>query len=458
MSRREKPLVVIGDALLDIDLRGAQRPGRGDQPPVLDEPAAWHRPGGAALAAWLAARDGHPVVLVTAVADDTAGERLTGLLRDSLTLVRLPMRGGTPTKSRVQTGDQTLLRVDRGEGRADPKAPHERGAEAVRGAGAVLVSDYGRGVAALPGIRAALASAAGSVPVVWDPHPRGPAPVPGARLATPNAAEARTGEDDPGQAQRRAAELARRWQAGAVAITLGAQGAAWSPARGTGGHFPAPEDVSGADACGAGDRFAACAAGALRRGAAVAEAVAEAVQAASRFVAHGAAGSTAAAGPMAGALPLGLGESADELAERVRRSGGRIVAAGGCFDVLHAGHVSLLRRARSMGDCLIVCVNSDATVRNHKGPDRPVTSVGDRVRVLSALDCVDAVAVFEEPTPDAVIGRIRPHVWVKGGDYSVCDLPEAATVAECGGEVVIVPLLPGRSTTGLVAGMRALRD
>jgi rfaE bifunctional protein nucleotidyltransferase chain/domain len=277
-------------------------------------------------------------------------------------------------------------------------------------------------------------------------------------VVTPNAGEAGVAEDDPDRARRRAAALARRWKARSAAVTLGARGAVWAPAAGAGGrHFPAPGDLGAEDACGAGDRFAACVAGALRRGAAVPDAVAEGVQAASRFVAHGAAGSAAALGPMAGALPLGLGESAGELVERVRRSGGRVVAAGGCFDVLHAGHVSLLRRARSLGDCLVVCVNGDATVRARKGPDRPLNAVQDRVRVLSALDCVDAVTVFDEPTPAEVIDRLRPDVWVKGGDYAAGDLPEAGVVAGYGGEITILPLLPGHSTTGLVAAMRSTR-
>ncbi|MBV2367223.1 PfkB family carbohydrate kinase [Streptomonospora nanhaiensis] len=444
------PLVVVGDAFLDVDLTGERRvTGHGGGAPVLDAPSAWHRPGGAALAAWLAARDGHPVTLVCALAQDPAGDRVAALLRDAVTLVRLPLDGGTPVKTRVQFGGRTALRVDHGEGRPDPAGGQERAAAAVAAAGAVLVSDYGRGVAELPGVRSALARAAASVPLVWDPHPRGPVPVPGAALVTPNASEA--GARDADRAAARAAELARAWRAESVAVTLGAEGAVWAAADGRAERLAAPLSLPDADACGAGDRFCAVAAGALRTGADVVDAVAEGVQAASRFVRNGAAGGTAASGPIAGALPLGLGESAGELAERVRRSGGKVVAAGGCFDVLHAGHVSLLRRARSLGDCLIVCINSDATVRARKGTDRPINSAEDRIRVLSALDCVDAVAVFDEPTPSRLIARLRPDVWVKGGDYEAAALPELDVVESLGGEVVILPRLPGRSTTRVVA-------
>ncbi|OUC88561.1 D-glycero-beta-D-manno-heptose 1-phosphate adenylyltransferase [Streptosporangium minutum] len=146
-----------------------------------------------------------------------------------------------------------------------------------------------------------------------------------------------------------------------------------------------------------------------------------------------------------------------EVAEAVRATGGRLIATGGCFDLLHAGHVSLLRRARALGDALIVCVNSDASVRRLKGPGRPVVGEPDRVEVLRALECVDAVAVFGEETPAAMIERLRPHVWVKGGDYEALDLPEAETVRRVGGESVILPRVSGRSTTDLIAAARAAR-
>ncbi|MFD0889259.1 D-glycero-beta-D-manno-heptose 1-phosphate adenylyltransferase, partial [Streptosporangium algeriense] len=142
----------------------------------------------------------------------------------------------------------------------------------------------------------------------------------------------------------------------------------------------------------------------------------------------------------------------------VRTSGGRLVATGGCFDLLHAGHVSLLRRARALGDALVVCVNSDASVRRLKGPGRPVIVQQDRVEVLRALECVDAVVVFDEDTPSELIERLRPEVWVKGGDYTEADLSEADTVRRCGGDVVILPTVPGYSTTGLITALRTARS
>jgi rfaE bifunctional protein nucleotidyltransferase chain/domain len=135
---------------------------------------------------------------------------------------------------------------------------------------------------------------------------------------------------------------------------------------------------------------------------------------------------------------------------RTRAAGGRVVATGGCFDILHAGHVSLLRRARELGDALVVCLNSDDSVRRLKGSGRPYTSAKDRAAILEALACVDAVAVFEEDTPAELLGRIRPDVWVKGGDYDPRSLPEAPLVEGWGGRVEIVPYVAGRSTTRIV--------
>jgi D-beta-D-heptose 7-phosphate kinase / D-beta-D-heptose 1-phosphate adenosyltransferase len=142
--------------------------------------------------------------------------------------------------------------------------------------------------------------------------------------------------------------------------------------------------------------------------------------------------------------------SAQALAARVRAAGGTVVATGGCFDLLHAGHVRSLEAARALGDCLIVCLNSDASVRRLKGPDRPLVPQRDRAAVLEALAHVDAVAIFDEDEPSAILRSLRPHVWAKGGDYAARDLPEAEALREWGGHTVLVRHVPGRSTTGLI--------
>jgi len=138
----------------------------------------------------------------------------------------------------------------------------------------------------------------------------------------------------------------------------------------------------------------------------------------------------------------------------VRARGGTVVATGGCFDVLHAGHVACLDAARRLGDVLVVLVNSDDSVRRLKGAGRPAVVQADRVRVLQALESVDAVAVFTEDDPRAALEQLRPDVWAKGGDYGGTPLPEAELVKTWGGRVVLLPYLDGRSTTSILATTR----
>ena len=149
--------------------------------------------------------------------------------------------------------------------------------------------------------------------------------------------------------------------------------------------------------------------------------------------------------------------SSAELDARVaawRLRGDRVVFSNGCFDLLHAGHVALLERAASLGDALVVGLNSDASVRRLKGPSRPVVPAADRARVLAALDCVDAVVIFEEDTPLELILAVRPGVLVKGADHALETVVGRAEVESWGGRVELVELLPARSTTGLVARLR----
>ena len=451
------PVVVIGDALLDRDLDGTAARLCPDAPvPVVDDPTSHTRPGGAALAAALLAVDQRDVVLVAAVASDAAGSELQQLLRDvGVDLIRLRLDGPTPEKVRVRAGGRPLLRLDHGAHPFPPGPMTDRARRALASAGAVLVSDYGRGLTARADVRASLQSLGAKVPVVWDPHARGAEPTPGVRLATPNREEAallfQGGQPTTGatmtQVVAQAQGLLARWAAASVAVTLGEAGAVLVGSGSPPLAVPAPV-VPGTDACGAGDRFAATATAALQQGALTSEAVVEAVGAASRFVASGGAASLAARGSdeSVGAEPGG----AEEVVEQTRRQGGVVVATGGCFDLLHAGHIGMLQAARRLGDCLVVCLNSDDSVRRLKGEDRPLQRQEDRAAMLLALDCVDAVAVFEEDTPVAVLQHLRPDVFAKGGDYAVSDLPEAAALAVWGGQAVVLPYLAGRSTSHLI--------
>ena len=155
----------------------------------------------------------------------------------------------------------------------------------------------------------------------------------------------------------------------------------------------------------------------------------------------------------------------DELRAAVdaaRAAGRRVVLTNGCFDLLHVGHVRGLRAARALGDVLVVGVNSDASVRALKGEGRPLVAQDERAELLAALEPVDYVVIFDEPTAERLAELVRPAVYAKGGDYAVAGaafdpqrLPEAKVVAARGGETVLVPLVPGRSTSDLVARIRA---
>ncbi len=133
-----------------------------------------------------------------------------------------------------------------------------------------------------------------------------------------------------------------------------------------------------------------------------------------------------------------------------------MVFTNGCFDIIHPGHVSYLRSARSLGDALVVGLNSDASVAKLKGPSRPIVSERDRAAVLAALEFVDAVVVFNEDTPVRLMRELKPDVYVKGGDYRIEDLPEAKVAAEIGAEVKIMPFEPGYSTSALIEKIRGL--
>ena len=148
---------------------------------------------------------------------------------------------------------------------------------------------------------------------------------------------------------------------------------------------------------------------------------------------------------------------AAEFAASLRARGSTVVFTNGVFDLLHPGHVRYLQHARSLGDALIVGLNSDESVRRNKGPGRPLTPEGERAELLGALDCVDAVVVFPEETPAEIIRTVLPDVLVKGADWPADQIVGRDTVEASGGRVVLVPVEQGYSTTSIVNRVRATR-
>jgi len=469
-------ITVVGDLLLDVDINGAATRLSPDAPvPVVDVADVRRRAGGAGLVASVLARDGHDVTLVTALADDDGASHLRRALAGVSVLAGAPL-APTPTKTRVRIGTHPMVRFDQGCSPAPVPSSTGEMLGAIVSANTVVVADYGRGITANPAIRASLAEAARHVPVVWDPHPAGSVPVAGVSVVTPNFAEALAFAKAAGlEGNHLGAEVAGRflldaWGSASVLVTKGEDGAVLLAAGAQPQGIPAPK-THVSDPCGAGDRLAGSLAVYLGKGLGPAEAAARAVGDASAFLAAGGAAALAmvgdetavqvapGAGPVVEPKGLELVDSADlrqdgvRLARSTREAGGTVVATGGCFDLLHAGHARTLAAARSMGDCLIVCLNSDESVRRLKGAHRPIVSVEDRAELLLALECVDAVVVFDEDTPEACLRGIRPDIWVKGGDYTPEELPEARVLEAWGGRCVTVPFHPARSTSGLAAAL-----
>ena len=156
------------------------------------------------------------------------------------------------------------------------------------------------------------------------------------------------------------------------------------------------------------------------------------------------------------AAPAGKVLSRDELLRlHGRPRAGRLVFTNGVFDILHRGHVEYLWAARALGDALVLGLNTDASVRRLKGPQRPLNTQEDRAIVLAALGCVDAVCLFDEDTPRELIAALLPDILVKGGDYRPEDVVGRTEVEAAGGRLVLIPFLEGRSTTGLVHRIRS---
>ena len=442
-------VLVVGDVLLDRDIEGDVYRVSPDAPvPVVQIEGTNERAGGAGLAAVLLAREGIDVRLATALADDEPAKQLTSLLTERVPVTGILTSAGTRCKTRVRSAGQSLLRLDiEAPGEIDDVCDVAALEEELGQADAVLVSDYAGGVVSHPAVHDALRRWASQRAMVWDPHPRGASLLPGLTLATPNKAEARLfGNDPSAPLDLLAAKLRDQWQTWAVAVTDGGTGVFTAAGSSTPPFFTPAPFKHGGDTCGAGDRFAGTAAAELGAGATARSAIEAAVEDTASWLAAGG----VKAETVVGAAPPERDASA--VIRRVHAAGGTIVATGGCFDVLHAGHIASLEAARRLGDALIVLVNSDASVQRLKGSGRPVNPQQDRCRVLESLRCVDATIVFGGNDPCEILGQLRPDVWVKGGDYTEEMLPEAPIVRSWGGRIVLVPLLPGRSTTSILEG------
>lgn len=469
-------IACVGDLMLDRFHYGAVDRISPEAPiPVLRVTDTSAMPGGAGNVAANLAALGASVDLVGLRGADAAGEELAALLAaqgiDDRVVASSAAR--TTLKTRFIAQAQQLLRADEESEAAlapEAEAAVVAAAEAaIAGAGAVILSDYGKGVLT-PRVIAACVSAASAAgaPVIVDPKGRDFARYRGATLATPNLrelAEASGGKPETDAAIIAAADALRR-QAGisGVVVTRGPQGMTILPPGEESPFHLRAEAREVFDVSGAGDTVVAVLAAGLASGAGLADSARLSNAAAGLVVARPGT-ATVTRGELARALHQAAwsrseGKIADATAaaRRVtlwRQRGQRIGFTNGCFDLLHPGHIALLARARAACDRLVVGLNTDASIRRLKGPDRPVQNEAARATVLASLESVDIVVPFAEDTPLALIEALRPDLLVKGADYTIETVVGAALVQGWGGEVMLAPLEAGHSTTRLIARSRA---
>ena len=471
------PVLVLGDAMLDVWLAGESRRLCREAPvPVVEVTQRSSAAGGAANTAVNLAALGGDVTLISVVGTDQEAELLRRMLRTAgvgtAGLVAEPDRR-TPVKQRLVAGEALIARYDC----TPERRPSHSAEQAIVAAfstalaaapeAAVVVVDHGVGTPVAALVEALIRRRAELSLLVVDAHVLARWAPTRPDLVTPNVAEAAALLGVPMPADdriaaftaRRAALLAASG-AGSVVLTADRDGALLLTGDSDEGvHRTWTAPVPELRTAGAGDAFVAALTLGTQAGLAPAAAV-EFAQAAAEVAVAGPGTSVCHGAALADRLGRHrLAAVADNELARViaehRGAGRRIVFTNGCFDVLHRGHVASLNQAKQLGDVLIVAVNDDASVRRLKGDARPVNPAVDRVAVLAALSCVDHVVVFTEDTPARLIRLVRPDYYAKGGDYTPEMLPETPLVRSLGGQVHILDYLPDRSTTRIVDRIRA---
>jgi D-beta-D-heptose 7-phosphate kinase/D-beta-D-heptose 1-phosphate adenosyltransferase len=466
-------VLVLGDVMLDRYVSGSASRLSPEAPiPVLRPSARRATLGGAANVALNVATLGGRASLVGAIGDDPEGAELKRLLDPSGIVSHLVVAPGRPTtaKTRFMVGTHQLLRLDEETTAPVDAATGDRlldtFAEALRAADVVVLSDYAKGVLSDAVLAGALARARalGRI-VIADPKRADFDAYQGATVLTPNEHEVRQATRIDAAEDAEAARAGRRaledTGCEAVVVTRSAQGLTLVRRDQPALHLPTrAREV--ADVSGAGDTLVAALAVALGAGAALPEAAMLANLTAGISV--GKPGTATVSGEeLLGVLHLEDLVATDrkvvERGEAVQRAaawraqGLRLGFANGCFDLIHPGHVRLLREARARCDRLIVALNTDASVKRLKGPARPLQTETARATVMASLAPVDLVVLFDEDTPLELIRTLRPDVLVKGADYSIDQVVGADLVQSWGGAVLLVELQAGHSTTGTIRRM-----
>ncbi len=459
-------VLVVGDVMLDRYWHGATNRISPEAPvPVVKVEQIEDRPGGAANVALNIAALGAPAWLVGVTGQDEAAASLAERLQAAGVAAHFQRIASQPTivKLRVMSRHQQLLRLDFEEPFAtDADALLAEVSALLDQVKVLILSDYGKG--ALQNHQALIQAArARAVPVLADPKGKDFSIYRGASLITPNLAEfeAVVGRcADEAELVTKGLALLAELELGALLVTRGEHGMTLLRLGFPALHLPArAREVF--DVTGAGDTVISTLASALAAGEELPQAVALANLAASIVV--GKLGTASVSAPelrRAVQREQGVGRgvmSLDQLLtalEDARAHGEKVVFTNGCFDILHAGHVSYLEQARALGDRLVVAINDDASVTRLKGPGRPINSVDRRMAVLAGLGAVDWVVSFSEDTPELLLEKLRPDVLVKGGDYGLDGVVGAAIVNAYGGEVKVLSFVDSCSTTAIVEKIR----
>ncbi|MBU3824335.1 MAG: bifunctional D-glycero-beta-D-manno-heptose-7-phosphate kinase/D-glycero-beta-D-manno-heptose 1-phosphate adenylyltransferase HldE [Candidatus Oceanisphaera merdipullorum] len=460
-------VLVVGDVMLDRYWSGPTKRISPEAPvPVVKVEHNEERPGGAANVALNIAALGAKARLLGLTGEDEAAVALQDKMQGvgvECDFVRLSSHP-TITKLRIMSRNQQLLRLDFEDsfGPDDAAPLTEKTRSALSHAGVLVLSDYAKG--ALTQVQALIQEAnAAGVPVLVDPKGSDFEKYRGATLLTPNMTEfeAVVGNvKDEQDLVERGRELIKKYDLKALLVTRSEHGMTLIHADDHELHLPAQaHEVF--DVTGAGDTVIATLATALAAGLHLDEACALANVAASIVVGKLGTSTVSAielANVLYGTPESGMGVVTEQQLKQVmdaaRRRGEKIVMTNGCFDILHAGHVSYLNHARKLGDRLIVAVNTDASVRALKGDGRPVNTVDRRMAVLAGLGAVDWVVPFAEDTPQRLIAETLPDVLVKGGDYKPEEIAGFEEVTANGGEVKVLNFEEGCSTTAIIQAIR----
>lgn len=455
-------VVVAGDVMLDRYLFGSTGRISPEAPvPVVHVHETDDRPGGAANVAVNLASLGVATRLVGVVGNDAAADSLASIMGEHGIACDFARADDRPTitKTRVQSRGQQLIRLDQENAAAMPgDAVTSALRSALEGAGAVILSDYGKGALADVSAMIAACREAG-VPVLVDPKGTDFTKYRGASLITPNQGEfeAVAGEaSDDEDLVARARAMMDDLELDALLVTRSEKGMLLVEA-GAEPLFLSTQAREVFDVTGAGDTVIATLAASLASGQALGSAAALANLAAG-LVVRKIGVATVTPGEIAAALHqrgqggrglVGL-DALVALVDEARGRNERVIMTNGCFDVLHAGHVAYLEEAKSLGDRLIVAVNDDDSVRRLKGASRPINALEDRLLVLAGLAAVDWVVPFTEDTPARLIETLLPDVLVKGGDYQPEEIVGAREVLQNGGEVRVLAFRDGHSSSRII--------